>query len=506
MGRGAGGTARKQPRTKARGVWWDGGRRYDEACPTRSPLGGERVAGQRRRWREGACVASEERVAAGVPGGSPAGGGWAWTVRALRSRNYRLFFGGQGISLIGTWMQSVALSWLVYGRTGSVLLLGEVAFASQLPILLLSPVAGVFADRWDLRRTLVATQSLMALQALLLAILTLTGVIQVWQIVVLSVMAGVLNACDMPARQAFVVQMVARPEDLSNAIALNSFLFNGARLVGPSLAGLVVAAIGEGPCFLLNAASFGAVILALVGMALAPRPSRRADGSVLHGLREGFGYAFGSRPIRLVLGLLSLVSLTGMSYATLMPVFAKDILGGGPSTYGFLLGATGVGAVLAVLYLAWRPSVAGLWRVIPLGAGTFGIGLIALSRVQALWQALPLLVLTGLGMMLQIASSNTIIQTIVDEDKRGRVMSIYAMSFIGMAPFGSLLITSLAHRIDVSWTLVAAGGCCLLGALLFASRLPAVQRLVQPVDARKGNVPEGSGMAEGHPGAEGLRT
>jgi MFS family permease len=455
----------------------------------------------RVRARQECCAVSAERVsAAATPVSAVARGnpGVLRTIRALRSRNYRLFFSGQGVSLIGTWMQSVALGWLVYRLTGSAKALGAVAFAGQIPMLLLSPFAGVLADRWDLRRTLVATQSLMALQAALLTVLTLSAVITQWQIIALSVMAGMLNALDMPARQAFVVQMVERPEDLSNAIALNSFLFNGARLVGPSLAGLVVAALGEGPCFLLNAVSFAAVIVALLAMRVAPRARPHRDATLLHGLAEGFAYVLRFRPILTVLGLLSLVSLTGMSYATVMPVFAKEVLGGGPRTYGFLLGATGVGAVLGVLYLAARPSVLGLGRIIALGAGAFGVGLIALAAVRVLWLALPLLLFMGLGMMLQIASSNTIIQTIVDEDKRGRVMSIYGMSFIGMAPFGSLLIGNLADALGVPLTLVLGGGCCILGALAFAWQLPTMRRLVRPIYVRKGILPEASGAADGH--------
>jgi MFS family permease len=449
-------------------------------------------------------VSSEDRVAPSVvttpPPGRRAGvAGPPRTLRALRHPNYRLFFFGQGISMVGTWMQSVALSWLVYRLTGSALLLGTVGFTLQIPVLLLAPLAGVLADRWSLRRVLVLTQSLALAQATALALLTLTGAVSVWHVLVLSAFMGVVNAFDMPVRQAFVVQMVDQPEDLGNAIALNSFLVNGARLIGPSLAGLVIAEIGEGACFLLNAVSYVAVIAALLAMTVKPRAAGAHHAPFARGLRDGFAYAFGFAPIRSLLLLLALTSLMGMSYATVMPLFAAEVLGGGARTLGFLLGATGLGAVGAALYLAGRPSVVGLGRVIVAGSGIFGLSLIAVGSSRVLWVALPLMLLVGLGMMLQIASSNTVLQTIVDDDKRGRVMSLYAMAFLGMTPFGSLLAGSLAHALGTPHTLMIGGGCCVLGAVFFALQLPGLRPLVRSIYIRKGIIPDASATI-GRPG------
>ena len=385
-------------------------------------------------------------------------------------------------------MQSVALSWLIYRLTGSALLLGTVGFAGQIPILLLTPFAGVLADRWPLRRLVVATQSLALVQAALLAVLTLTKVIAVWHIIALSAVMGIINAFDMPARQAFVAQMVEAPEDLGNAIALNSFLVNGARLVGPSLAGLLIAWVGEGQCFVINAISYIAVIVALLAMTVKPFTAPHPP-PFLRSLAAGFGYALGFAPIRAVLMLLATASLLGMSYATVLPIFAGDILSGGPRTYGFLLGATGLGAVSGALYLASRRSVLGLGRVIVFGAGAFGAGLIAVSFARSLSVALPLMLLVGLGMMLQIASTNTFLQIVVEDDKRGRIMSLYTMAFIGMTPFGSLLAGAMAHSIGAPRTVLLGGLCCMIGALLFARRLPALRQLVLPIYARKGILP-----------------
>jgi MFS family permease len=407
-------------------------------------------------------------------------------LRSLRHRNYRLFFGGQGISLVGTWMQSVALSWLVYRLTGSAVLLGMVAFAGQIPVLLLGPISGVVADRLPLRALLVATQSAALLQATVLATLTLSGWIAVWSIVLLSAVMGIISAFDMPARQAFVVQMVARSEDLGNAIALNSLLVNGARLIGPSLAGLLIAAIGEGPCFLLNAISYLAVIAALLAMTPTPRAAPAGAGRLLQGLRDGFAYALGYPPIRAVLLLLVMTSLMGMSYATILPVFAAEILRGGARTLGFLLAGAGVGALVGTVYMASRASPVGLGRIIAAGCGLFGLGLILVGLTRTLPAAMPLMVAVGLGMMLQIVASNTTLQTIVDDDKRGRVMSLYSMAFIGMTPFGSLLAGTLAHSLGVSRTLALAGACCLLGAVIFASRLRVLRPVVRAAYVRKG--------------------
>jgi MFS family permease len=410
-------------------------------------------------------------------------------VRALRSRNYRLFFVGQGISLVGTWMQRIAVHWMVYRLTGSAFLLGIVGFVGQIPTFLISPYAGVLADRLNRHRVIVITQVLAMLQALVLAVLALTGTIEVWHILVLSVVLGLINGFDIPTRQSFVVEMVESREDLGNAIALNSFLVNGARLVGPSVAGILIATMGEGVCFLVNGLSYLAVIASLLMMALPPRRIAARNVSVLHDLREGAVYAFHSVPIRSVLLLLALISLMGMPYVTLLPVFAKDILHGGPHTLGFLAGASGLGAVIGAFYLASRESVVGLVRLICVAAAFFGIGLLAFSFSTVFWLSSLTLMVVGFAMMTQMAGSNTILQTIVEEEKRGRVMSFYTMAFMGMAPFGSLLAGSLAGLIGAPWTLVVSGVACLLGALWFASRIPAMRKVIRPIYIEKGILP-----------------
>lgn len=412
------------------------------------------------------------------------------SLRALGHRNYRLFFGGQGISLIGTWLTRVATSWLVYRLTNSVFLLGLVGFAGQIPTFLLAPLAGVLADRWNRHRILVVTQTLSMFQSLALAFLALTGVITVWQIIILSVFQGLINAFDTPARQSFVVEMVEEKEDLPNAIALNSAMFNSARLIGPSLAGILIATVGEGICFLLDGISYLAVIASLLAMKIGPKKINGLNSPFWHGLKEGFNYAFGFVPIRSVLLLLALMSLVGMPYTVLMPVFARDILGGGPHTLGYLMAAAGAGALCGAIYLASRKSVRGLGKVIVAAASCFGIGLIAFSFSRVLWLSLPLMTVTGFGMIAQMASSNTILQTIAEDDKRGRVMSFYTMAFMGMAPLGSLLAGALASQIGAPHTLMIGGICCLMGAGMFARKLPAIREMVRPIYAKKGIITE----------------
>jgi MFS family permease len=408
---------------------------------------------------------------------------------ALQHRNYRLFFGGQGISLIGTWMQRIAMSWLVYRLTKSAFLLGVVGFTGQIPIFVLTPFAGVLADRMNRHRILVVTQTLAMAQALILAILVLTDSIAIWHIISLSIFLGFVDAFDMPVRQSFMVEIV-ETKDLGNAIALNSSIVNSARLLGPSIAGILIAAIGEGMCFLLNSMSYIAVIISLLAMKITLRRKQTQNTHVLQGLKEGFSYAFCFTPIRSVLLLLALVSLVGMPYMVLMPIFAKDILHGGPHTLGFLMGGSGVGALVGSIYLASRKSVLGLGKWIPLAASIFGIGLIAFSLSRILWFSLSLMLLTGFGMMVQMASSNTVLQTIVDEDKRGRVMSFYAMAIRGMAPFGSLLAGSLASKIGAPNTLMIGGVSCILGSVLFAKKLPLLRQMVHPIYIRMGIVSE----------------
>ena len=410
--------------------------------------------------------------------------------RSLQYRNYRLFFGGQGISLIGTWIQRIAMPWLVYRLTGSVFLLGVVGFASQIPAFLLAPFAGVLTDRWNRYYILIATQILAMIQALALAFLFFIGAVEVWHIILLSIFLGFVNAFDMPARQSFVVEMVEKREDLGNAIALNSSMVNSARLLGPSIAGVLIAATGEGICFLINGLSYLFVIVSLLMMKVTLRKVKTQDTQVLKGLKEGFSYAFGFAPIRSIILLLGLVSLMGMPYAVLMPVFAKEILHGGSHTFGFLMGASGIGALIGALYLASRRSVLGLGKIIPLSAAIFGFGLIAFSLSRFFLLSLALMLLTGLGMIMQMASSNTILQTIVDDDKRGRVMSFYTMAFIGTAPFGSLLAGGLASSIGAPNTLIIGGVSSVLGAILFASKLSDLKKMVRPIYVRLGIISE----------------
>ena len=412
-------------------------------------------------------------------------------LRALVHKNYRLFFTGQSISLIGTWMTRIATSWLVYRLTGSALLLGVVGFAGQIPSFVLAPLAGVLVDRWNRHRLLVATQVLALLQSLALAVLALTGLIKIWHIIVLSVFQGLINAFDMPARQAFVVEMVERREDLANAIALNSSMVNAARLLGPSIGGVVIAAVGEGWCFMFDAVSYLAVIASLLAMKLTPRPLKAINhANILQQLREGWTYAVRFAPIRNILLLLALVSLVGIPYAVLMPVFANEVLHGGPGTLGLLMAASGVGALAGAMFLARRTTVLGLGKFIPLMASAFGAGLILFSFTRVLWLSLALMFVTGLGFMVQMAASNTVLQTIVDEDKRGRVMSFYTMAFMGTAPFGSLLAGTVAERIGAPHTLLLGGVGCILGALWFASSLPALRRDVRPIYVKIGILPE----------------
>lgn len=412
-------------------------------------------------------------------------------LRALDHRNYRLFFSGQSISLIGTWMTRIATSWLVYRLTNSALLLGVVGFAGQIPSFLLAPIAGVLVDRWNRHRLLVATQVLAMAQSLTLAALTLTGVINIWHVIALSAFQGVINALDMPARQAFVLEMVERREDLSNAIALNSSMVNAARLLGPSLAGVIIAAVGEGWCFMLDGISYLAVIASLLLMKLPRAAAERIEEeNLFRQFREGWNYILQFTPIRNMLLLLALVSLVGMPYTVLMPVFASEILGGGPYTLGWLMAASGVGALMGALFLAARKTVLGLGKFIPMMAAAFGAGLIAFSFSRALWLSLALMVVTGLGFMVQMAASNTLLQTIVEENKRGRVMSFYTAAVMGTTPFGSLLAGAVAARIGAPPTLLISGVCCIAGALWFARTLPSLRREIRPIYVQMGILPQ----------------
>ncbi|MEN6450135.1 MAG: MFS transporter [Thermoguttaceae bacterium] len=417
-------------------------------------------------------------------------------IEALRHRNFRLFFFGQGVSLIGTWMQQVAMTWLIYRLTGSAFLLGLVGFCSQVPSFFFAPLAGVFTDRWNLHRTIIGTQVLAMLQAAMLATLTLTGLVAPEHIILLSVFLGVVTAFDIPARQSFLIQMVEGREGLAAAIGLNSSMFNGARLIGPAIAGFLIVIVGEGVCFLLNAVSFLAVLAALLAMRLPPRPTAKATQRVLPELIEGVRYAVGFQPIREILLLLTVVNLAAVSLTVLLPIFATKVLDGGPDMLGLLTAAMGCGALMGALRLATRKSVLGLGRQIAWAAGMFGLALIAFSFSRVAPLSLLLLAVCGFSMMMETAASNTILQTIVDDDKRGRVMSFYALAFLGVAPFGSLLSGSLADSLGAAHVVQFAGAACGGASLLFALRLPSIRRIVHPIYRRIGVLPDiSSGIA-----------
>jgi MFS family permease len=374
------------------------------------------------------------------------------------------------------WMQSVAMGWLVYRLTNSAMMLGVIGFVNQIPAFILSPIAGVYADRWNRRPMLMCTQAMLMLQSLTLAGLVLSGAVEVWHLLALAFFSGLVNAFDAPARQSFVFDMIEQKEDLGNAIALNSAIFNGSRLIGPSLAGIIIAATGEGICFLINGLSYLAIIAALRAMTITPKEHTVQKTHVLHELREGFTYVYNHVPIRSLLLLVALVSLVGMPYVVLMPIFAKEILRGGPSTLGFLMAGSGIGALTGALFLASRRDFSGTGRLIPVAAAIFGTGLIAFSFSRIFIYSFMLLLMSGFGLMVQMALSNTSLQTTVEDDKRGRVMSFYTMAFMGMAPFGSLLAGGLAHRIGAPNTLLLGGLACVAGAALCARHIPAFKK------------------------------
>jgi len=408
-------------------------------------------------------------------------------TRALQHRNFRLFFGGQSVSLVGTWITRVATSWLIYRLTGSELLLGIAGFAGQIPTLLISPLAGVLVDRMDRRRMLVITQAGSLIQSALLAALTLAGHITVVQIVVLQCFQGIINAFDTPARQAFVSQMVEDRRDLANAIALNSSMVNGSRIIGPSIGGLLIAGFGEGWCFAIDAVSYLFVIASLLAMRVEPRKGAGvSEMKVLQELAHGWRYIAGHVPIRTMLLMVAIVSTAGTPYSVLMPVMASERLGGGPNTLGILMAASGAGALTGALYLASRESVVGLGRVIMYATLLFGGGLIAFSQAHSVAVACLLLALAGAGFMMQLAATNTFLQTIVEEHLRGRVMSFYTMAFFGTVPIGSLIGGAVAERIGAPLTIALSGAICLAAGSWFAWRLPAIRALVRPVYHRMG--------------------
>ncbi|MEH2415238.1 MFS transporter [Nostoc sp.] len=405
---------------------------------------------------------------------------------ALRSKNYQLFFAGQGISLIGTWMTQLATIWLIYDLTKSPLMLGVVGFSSQIPNFFLAPFGGVFVDRFSRYRTLIGTQILAMIQSLTLAALALTGVIQVWHIIALSLFQGFINALDAPARQAFVPELVERREDLANAIAINSTMFNGARLIGPAIGGLLIAGVGTGYCFLIDGLSYIAVIAALLAMKVKPWKNVVTDGNPIQKVKEGFVYAFSFPPIRSILLLSALVSLMGLQNTILVPVIAEQVLKGGAESLGFLMAASGVGALTGGIYLATRQTILGIGKLIALAPTILGIGLIAFSFSRFLPLSLFTMLFVGLGTILQIAASNTFLQTIVEDDKRGRLMSLYTMSFLGMIPVGNLLGGFLASHIGAPNTLIIDGIACIIGSIIFSRQLPALRKMMRPIYEQKG--------------------
>ncbi|MCU0236309.1 MAG: MFS transporter [Acidobacteria bacterium] len=400
-------------------------------------------------------------------------------LRAFRYRNYRLYFGGQGISLTGSWMQQVAMGWLVYRLTGSAFHLGLVAFTAQVPVIFMAPLAGVLADHWDRMRIMLMAQALAMAQALVLAALMFSGAIAAWHLLPLAFFLGVANALDAPARHSFIVQVVENKEDLGNAIALNSAMFNGARLVGPPLAGILVALAGEGICFLINGISYLAVIFALLAMRFPARAARRKITAFWPQLREGFTYTFGLRPVRLIIALIAWISLVGVSYVTLMPVFVRRVLNGGPHDLGFLMGAAGCGALLGALALAGRQSRQGLGAIMVSGSLLFSAALVCLAQARGFWLAMLLMFCGGLGMMVQMASANTTVQHLISDDKRARVMSIYTMAFMGATPIGSFLVGILASALGVRWTITIGGALSLLGTLIFARSFLPLSRAAE---------------------------
>ncbi len=412
-------------------------------------------------------------------------------LRALNHRNFRLFFGGQGISVIGTWVQQIALTWLVYRITNSAFLLGVVGFSGQIPLLIVTPFAGVLADRLDKHKILLYTQSLSMVQAFVLAVLVLTKNILVWEIITLSIVQGIFDALDMPTRQSFMVEMVGNSrEDLGNAIAMNSSMVNSARLIGPAIAGILISLVGEGWCFLLNAISYIAVIVSLLRMDVVHKKASAQKKEAFKELKEGLHYAFSFAPIKAILILLAVVSFMGAPIRILVPVFVKQFFNGGANLFGFLMGVSGLGALTGAIILMNRKSVLGLGRLITYSVFAFGTGIIAFAICHVLALSLIFMFMTGIGMMIQLAGSNTMLQTIVENDKRGRVMSLYAMSFRGIAPFGSLLAGVVAGLIGASLTLVIAGIVCVIGAIYFYINLPKLRKLIRPIYINLGIIPQ----------------
>jgi MFS family permease len=408
---------------------------------------------------------------------------------SLRSRNYRIYFIGQGTSLIGTWMQNIALSWLVYRLTGSVFLLGLIGFTSQIPTFILTPFTGVVIDRHNRLRIMTLTQVGFMLQALIMALLVLFNLIAVWYIIVLSLVFGIITAFDAPTRQSLVIDLIDNPEDLGNAIALNSAIFNAARLVGPAIAGIVIAVVGEGICFLLNAISFAAVIIALLQIKIQAKPTTSHPGNFKESFSEGINYTFQSMPIRTLIITLAILSLAGLSYIVLLPAYAKEIMQCGPDTLGYLMSALGAGALIGAIYMAARHTVVGLSKLIAAGITLMGLAIALASFSEKMYISLIMFFFGGLTMVLSLSSINTMLQTIADEDKRGRVMSFYAMALMGTGPIGNLLAGTIASGIGISWTLLISGVITMISGLWFASRRKLLRTYLQSIYVEKGILP-----------------
>lgn len=412
------------------------------------------------------------------------------TLRAFRHRNYRLFFCGQSLSVIGTWIQLIAMSWLVYRLTGSAWLLGVTGFAGQIAILVLAPFGGIWADRFDRRKLLLVTQGLALVQGLLLAALTYAGAVEVWHVIAMAMLLGVVMAFDTPIRQSFTSEMVPDKQDLPSALAFNGFMQNSGRMIGPTIAGLLLAVTSEAFCFLINGISKIAVVTSIVLMVIPARPKATTTTHIWHGLREGVAYAWNVVPIRLLLPMLALVSVAATPYQTLMPIFAAEVYAGGAETLGFLVGAAGLGGVVGMLYLASRRDVRGLTRWPVYASAIAGTALILFSYSQLLWFSLAMLAVAGFGIIVTAMSVSTVFQTIVEDQKRGRVMSFFTMAFLGMQPVGSLLAGALASWIGATHTLAAGGLCCILGALVLWRRLPLLRSHIRPIYVRLGIIDE----------------
>ena len=417
--------------------------------------------------------------------------------RALKHKNFKLFVSGQSFSLVGTWVQQIAMTWLVYRMTNSAFMLGVIGFSSQIPLFVFSPIAGVFADRWDRHKVLLVIQISALIQALFLSIIVFAGYVQIWHLIFLSVILGTINAFDIPVRQAFMFDMLDNNQkDLSNAIAINSSMVNSTRLIGPSIAGILISTVGEGWCFALNSLSYIAVVISLLRMKDISQRKNMVKTNIVEELKEGFQYTFGFKPIKYLLLFLALVSLMSTPLTLLAPVFAKQVFHGGASIYGFLMGAYGIGALFGAIYLLNRKSVVGLGKLIAAAVIVLSISMIAFSISTIFWISIILIAISGLGMLFQIVSTNTLLQTISDENKRGRVLSFYSMAFIGMAPFGSLIFGSVAHLIGPQDTIIIGSIFCLAGAAFFAKKLPVIRPIVRPIYKRLGLMLENESINE----------